>query len=172
MIWVDVFADPRSYLDSLATLDYAAWGYGIRYEYGIFKQKIIDGYQVEVPDYWLAYGNPFEIERTDVTYDVRFRGWVRKEDDKHYWEGGERVLAVAYDVPIPGYHTKNCINIRLWGAKPQKEFDFSSFNEGNYDRAVEEQKSAENISAGGFQHWPYDPRSLSHINQFLFSFPR
>jgi len=131
-------------------LDYPGWGYGIRYEYGIFKQKIIDGYQVEVPDYWLSFGNPFEIERVDVTYDVRFRGWVRKEGDAHIWEGGERIMAVAYDVPIPGFGTQNCNNIRLWSSKPQKEFDFTQFNEGNYDRAVEEQKSAENISAGTF----------------------
>jgi len=136
----------------LATLDYAAWGYGIRYTYGIFQQRIVDGYQTEFPDYWLNFGNPWEIERLDVTYDIRFRGFVNKivEDGntvRYVWEGGEKIMAVAYDVPIPGFNTKNCINIRLWSSKPQREFDFASFNEGNYEKAVEEQKSAENVSS-------------------------
>jgi len=140
------------YMDSLATLDYPAWGYGIRYNYGIFKQLIVDGYQTEFPDYWLNFGNPWEIERLDVSYEVRFRGYVNKvtEEDgtiSYVWEGGEKVVAVAYDVPIPGYGTMNTINIRLWSAKPAREFDFTMFNEGNYEKAVEEQKSAENITS-------------------------
>jgi len=140
------------YMDSLATLDYPAWGYGIRYNYGIFKQLIVDGYQTEFPDYWLNFGNPWEIERLDVSYEVRFRGYVNKvtEEDgtiSYVWEGGEKVVAVAYDVPIPGYGTMNTINIRLWSAKPAREFDFAMFNDGNYEKAVEEQKSAENITS-------------------------
>lgn len=140
------------YMDSLATLDYPAWGYGIRYNYGIFKQLIVDGYQTEFPDYWLNFGNPWEIERLDVSYEVRFRGYVNKvtEEDgtiSYVWEGGEKVVAVAYDVPIPGYGTMNTINIRLWSAKPSREFDFAMFNDGNYEKAVEEQKSAENITS-------------------------
>ncbi|TPX68538.1 glycogen phosphorylase [Spizellomyces sp. 'palustris'] len=140
------------FMDSLATLDYPAWGYGIRYEYGIFQQKLVDGYQTEYPDYWLTFGNPWEIQRLDVSYDVRFRGYVEKYVDvsgktRYRWEGGEKVVAVANDYPIPGFKTKNCINIRLWSSKPKKEFDFASFNEGNYDKSVEEQKAAENITS-------------------------
>ncbi|KAI8614952.1 glycosyl transferase [Chytriomyces sp. MP71] len=140
------------FMDSMATLDYPAWGYGLRYQYGIFQQRIMDGYQTEFPDYWLNFGNPWEIERLDVCYEVKFRGYVTKITDAsnrvHYvWEGCEKVLAIAYDNPIPGYDTKNCINIRLWSSKPTKEFDFASFNDGNYDKSVEEQKAAENITA-------------------------
>ncbi|TPX34591.1 glycogen phosphorylase [Synchytrium microbalum] len=140
------------YMDSLATLDLPAWGYGIRYTYGIFQQRIIDGYQVEFPDYWLNFGNPWEVERLDVSYDVRFRGYVNKlqasdGSARYSWEGGEKVIAVAYDYPIPGFGTNNTINIRLWSAKPTREFDFASFNDGNYDKSVEEQKAAENITS-------------------------
>ncbi|TPX45161.1 glycogen phosphorylase [Synchytrium endobioticum] len=140
------------YMDSLATLDLPAWGYGIRYTYGIFQQRIMDGYQVEFPDYWLNFGNPWEVERLDVSYDVRFRGYVNKLTSsdgmsRYSWEGGERVIAVAYDYPIPGFGTNNTINIRLWSAKPTREFDLASFNEGNYDKSVEEQKAAENITS-------------------------
>ncbi|KAJ3197162.1 Non-essential glycogen phosphorylase [Irineochytrium annulatum] len=138
------------FMDSMATLDLPAWGYGIRYNYGIFQQRIVDGFQTEYPDYWLNFGNPWEIQRLDVTYDVRFRGTVSKDEKgkgKYVWEGGETVIAVAYDYPIPGFNTKNCINIRLWSSKPNKEFDFASFNDGQYDKSVEEQKAAENITS-------------------------
>jgi glycogen phosphorylase len=139
------------FMDSLATLDYPAWGYGLRYQYGIFQQRIIDGYQVEFPDYWLNFGSQWEIQRLDVNYEVRFRGFVTKiqEGDRlrYVWEGGEKVVAIAHDYPIPGFNTKNTINIRLWSSKPKKEFDFASFNDGQYDKAVEEQKAAENISS-------------------------
>jgi len=140
------------FMDSLATLDYPAWGYGIRYTYGIFQQKILDGYQTEFPDYWLTFGNPWEIERLDVTYEVCFKGFIDKYsddegNDRYMWEPGERVVAVAYDYPIPGFGTKNCINIRLWSSKPKREFDFASFNQGDYEKSVAEQTAAENISS-------------------------
>ncbi|KAJ1336513.1 hypothetical protein BSLG_007297 [Batrachochytrium salamandrivorans] len=127
-------------------------GYGIRYTYGIFQQRVVDGYQTEYPDYWLAFGNPWEIQRLDVAYEIRFRGYVNKYYDdqgtpRFSWEGGEKVIAIAYDYPIPGFGTKNTINIRLWSSKPTTEFDFASFNEGNYDKSVEEQKGAENITS-------------------------
>ncbi|KAI9202964.1 glycosyl transferase [Polychytrium aggregatum] len=139
------------FMDSLATLDYPV-RYGIRYTYGIFQQRIIDGYQAEFPDYWLNFGNPWEIQRLDVSYDVRFHGYVNKTVDtqghaRYNWEGGDKVVAVAYDYPIPGFDTNNTINIRLWSSKPKKEFDFGLFNEGNYDKSVEEQKGAENITS-------------------------
>ncbi|KAF4126863.1 glycogen phosphorylase [Geosmithia morbida] len=147
------------FLDSLASLDYPAWGYGLRYRYGIFKQEIIDGYQVEVPDYWLDF-NPWEYPRHDVTVDVSLRracriqffGNVRKETDKDgktqpIWEGGEVVTAIAYDVPIPGYGTPTTNNLRLWSSKASGgEFDFQKFNSGDYESSVAEQQRAETIS--------------------------
>ncbi|CAG8550019.1 2206_t:CDS:10 [Paraglomus occultum] len=139
------------YMDSLATLCYPAWGYGVRYTYGIFQQKIVDGYQDEFPDYWLNFDNPWELPRVDIVVDVQFGGHVNKitEGDKvrHEWIGGETVQAVAYDVPIPGYGVKNCINIRLWNSKPRRKFDFGKFNAGEYDQAVQEQMKAEFLTA-------------------------
>ena len=135
------------FLDSMATLDLPAWGYGIRYDYGIFKQRIKDGAQVEVPDYWLNFGNPWEIARQDVIVEVRFYGSVRVDaGGRSVWEGGETVVAMAYDNPIPGFDTWNTINLRLWKACPAREFDFASFNSGDYHQAVEARQRAENIS--------------------------
>ncbi|RKF53854.1 Glycogen phosphorylase [Golovinomyces cichoracearum] len=140
------------FLDSLASLNYPAWGYGLRYLYGIFKQEISDGYQVEVPDYWLDF-NPWEFPRPDIVVDIQFYGQVRKFQDaqgkqQSLWEGGEVVKAVAYDVPIPGYNTKSTNNLRLWSSKAASgEFDFQKFNSGNYESAVADQQRAETISA-------------------------
>lgn len=148
------------FMDSLATLNYPAWGYGLRYTYGIFHQEIHDGWQAEIPDFWLTYGNPWEVERLDVCYPVRFYGEILyevNEDEKintkstsvAVWSGGETVNAVAYDVPIPGFGTRSTINIRLWSAKPTRDtsFDLGSFNAGNYERAVEQQQRAESITS-------------------------
>ncbi|KHO01546.1 glycogen phosphorylase [Metarhizium album ARSEF 1941] len=139
------------FLDSLATLNFPAWGYGLRYRYGIFKQEIIDGYQVEVPDYWLDF-NPWEFPRHDVTVDIQFFGQVNKKTTGgrtiSVWEGGEIVRAVAYDVPIPGYDTPTTNNLRLWSSKASGgEFDFQKFNNGDYESSVAEQQRAETISA-------------------------
>lgn len=140
------------FLDSLASLNYPAWGYGLRYRYGIFKQEIIDGYQVEVPDYWLDF-NPWEFPRHDVTVDIQFFGHVRKSTDENgrtvaHWEGGEIVKAVAYDVPIPGYATPSTNNLRLWSSTAASgEFDFQKFNNGDYESSVADQQRAETISA-------------------------
>ena len=136
----------------MATLNYAAWGYGLRYRYGIFKQEIADGYQVEIPDYWLDF-NPWEFPRHDITIPVQFYGHVRKYTDDNgknvsAWEGGEIVQAVAYDVPIPGYATPTTNNLRLWSSKANSgEFDFGKFNGGDYEGAVGDQQRAETISA-------------------------
>jgi starch phosphorylase len=140
------------FLDSMATLDLPAWGYGIRYNYGIFRQEIRGGYQFEVPDSWLTRGNPWEIERVDVTYPVRLYGHVAVTVDaagkeRCSWEGGEVVIAMAYDNPIPGFDTYNTINLRLWRAVPSREFDLASFNSGDYIRAVDDRQRAESISA-------------------------
>ncbi|PSR80178.1 glycogen phosphorylase [Coniella lustricola] len=140
------------FLDSLASLNYPAWGYGLRYRYGIFKQEIIDGYQVEVPDYWLDF-NPWEFPRHDVTVDIQFYGNVTKSQDdsgktRAHWEGGDHVTAIAYDVPIPGYDTPSTNNLRLWSSKAASgEFDFQKFNSGEYESSVADQQRAETISA-------------------------
>ncbi|KAI8639903.1 glycosyl transferase [Parasitella parasitica] len=140
------------YMDSTATLDYPTWGYGLRYQYGIFKQIIKDGYQNEMPDYWLNFDNPWEFPRTDIRYEVRFHGYVatkvnEKGESRMTWEGGDKVQAMAYDVPIPGFDTKGCGNIRLWSSKPLNTFDFDSFNAGDYERSVSEQTNAQNLTS-------------------------
>lgn len=161
------------FLDSMATLDYPAWGYGIRYTYGIFQQGITDGFQTEVPDYWLNFGNPWEIERSDVNYTVNFGGVVRSVPTKlgtmHIWEPAEKVIALAYDYPVPGFGTKNTINIRLWSAKPTNEFDFASFNDGKYDKSVEEQHRAETITACLYPNDSHeDGKTLRLKQQYFF----
>lgn len=136
------------FMDSLATLGYAAWGYGIRYEYGMFKQQIIDGFQYELPDYWLNFDNPWEIARFDVTYEVGFYGHVEQLASGEFrWNRGESVNAVAHDIPIPGFQTENTLNLRLWSSKPTKKFDLESFNKGYYAKAMEQQQRAEHITS-------------------------
>ena len=139
------------FLESMATLDLPAWGYGIRYEYGMFRQSIVDGFQHEQPDYWLNFGNPWEIERVNVNYDVSYYGHVSvyQEDGRQIfkWNPGERVTAVAFDNPIPGFGTNNTINLRLWGAKPSKAFDLEAFNTGDYVQAILAKQKAETISS-------------------------
>lgn len=139
------------FLDSLATLEIPAWGYGIRYDYGIFKQEIKDGKQVEIPDYWLKRGNPWEIERPDVIYPIRFGGYTKKSWDngveRAEWLGGELVIAQAYDTPVPGYNTYNTNNLRLWRSRPYNEFNLDQFNKGDYFGAIGERQSAEYITS-------------------------
>merc|ERR1719428_667927 len=140
------------FLDSMATLSLPCWGYGIRYSYGIFKQGIVDGRQVERPDFWLANTYPFEIARPDITYPVRFGGHVEDYTDetgcwRQRWVGGEIVQAVAYDNPIPGFDTYNTNNLRLWRACPAEEFDFDAFNDSKYTEAVEARRRAEDLAA-------------------------
>ncbi|SGZ53735.1 CIC11C00000004802 [Sungouiella intermedia] len=141
------------FVDSLSSKNYSGWGYGLNYQYGIFKQLIIDGYQVETPDYWLKFSNPWEIDRHEIQIPVDFYGWVEVEVDpntgvgKKVWKGGERVLAVASDFPIPGFNTSNTNNLRLWNAKPTNEFDFNKFNSGDYNSSVAAQQRAESITA-------------------------
>lgn len=135
------------FLDSLATLNYPAWGYGLRYKYGLFKQQITKDGQEEVAENWLEIGNPWEIVRNDVSYPVKFYGKVvTGSDGKSRWVGGEDIMAVAYDVPIPGYKTKTTINLRLWSTKvPSNQFDLSAFNAGEHAKACEAQANAEKI---------------------------
>jgi len=121
------------FLDAMATLDLPCYGYGIRYSYGMFKQLIEEGFQKEAPDYWLTLGNPWEIERPKVAYEIPFGGKVTKDGK---WTPEESVMAVAYDNPIPGWKTDNTISLRLWGARPMQEFDLSQFNVGKYTESV------------------------------------
>ena len=138
------------FLDSMATMDIPGTGYGIRYEYGMFKQSINQGQQIENPDNWLRYGNIWEFQRPESTYTVQFFGNVVEfESEKGvecHWADAEHVVAMAYDVPIPGYDTQTVNNLRLWSAKAAKEFDLRQFNEGNYERAVESRNVTESIS--------------------------
>ncbi|KAG5082138.1 hypothetical protein JHK82_052299 [Glycine max] len=135
------------FLDSLATLNYPAWGYGLRYKYGLFKQRITKDGQEEVAEDWLEMGNPWEIIRNDVSYPVKFYGKVVSgSDGKKHWIGGEDIKAVAHDVPIPGYKTKTTINLRLWSTKAaSEEFDLSAFNAGRHTEASEALANAEKI---------------------------
>lgn len=139
------------FLDSMATLNLPGFGYGIRYEYGMFMQTIEDGRQVEHPDNWLRYGNPWEFPRSEILFPVNFNGHVVEYvNDKgvtcHCWEDYDNVMAMAYDTPIPGYGTSTVNKIRLWTAKSTREFNLGHFNEGNYIKAVEGKNETENIS--------------------------
>jgi starch phosphorylase len=161
------------FVDSLSTGKYPAWGYGIRYEYGIFKQLIEDGYQVETPDYWLKYGNPWEIERFEIQIPIDFYGHVEHYTDdqgirKSKWIPGERVLAIAYDFPVPGYKTDNVNNLRLWSAHPTTEFDFEKFNAGDYENSVLQQQRAESISAVLYPNDNFDAGKELRLKQQFF----
>ena len=139
------------FLDSLATLNLPGYGYGIRYEYGIFSQKIKDGYQQEVPDNWLRYGNPWEIARPEYLYPIQFYGRLEQVIDANgkssmLWVDTQDVMAMAYDTPIPGYKNDTVNTLRLWAAKSSREFELNYFNHGDYIRAVEEKNRTENIS--------------------------
>jgi len=139
------------YLDSMATLNVPGYGYGIRYEYGIFHQSIQDGWQVERPDNWLRFGNPWEYDRAGYLYTVQFGGEVRSYTDDHgrlrcVWEGGQKVMAMAYDMMVPGFENGNVINMRLWSAKSSRDFDLEFFNSGAYLKAIEDKAKSENIS--------------------------
>jgi len=160
------------FLDSMATMDIPGTGYGIRYEYGMFRQVIINGQQVEHPDNWLRYGNVWEFQRPESTYIVKFFGHVVEfpatkdlehptlggdgkvpmmelpvtRGTEHHWVDAESVVAMAYDVPVPGYGTKTVNNLRLWSAKASREFDLGHFNDGNYEKSVEERNATESIS--------------------------
>ncbi|MBS1187369.1 MAG: malP [Burkholderiaceae bacterium] len=135
------------FLDSMATLQLPSMGYGLRYEYGMFKQQIVDGYQVETPDYWLlTRGNPWEFPRPEVQYQVRFGGRIVQEGERVRWVDTHSVLAMAYDTIIPGYQTDATTTLRLWSAKAIAEMNLSAFNRGEYTGAVEAKTMSENIT--------------------------
>ncbi len=139
------------FMDSMATLELPAYGYGIRYEYGIFFQRMIDGFQYETPDNWLRYGNPWEFARPEFLYPVHFHGKVRQYIDDEGklrcdWADAEMVMAMAYDTPIPGYRNHTVNNMRLWAAKSTREFNLDYFNHGDYEKAVSDKAHSETIS--------------------------
>ena len=139
------------YIDSMATLNYPAWGYGIRYDYGIFRQVIQNCEQKEFPDYWLTKGNPWEIMRLDTQFKVRFYGYCKDEwkngQKMRSWQGGEEVVAVAYDTAVPGFNTFNCNTLRLWKSFPSNEFNFDQFNKGEFQNALAERDQASMITS-------------------------
>jgi starch phosphorylase len=134
------------FLDSMATLGIAGYGYGIRYDYGMFKQQIVDGRQVEGPDYWLADGNPWEFPRPDVQYRVRFGGHIEQTHASTDWVETDDVMATAYDMIIPGYATQATNTLRLWSAKAVEELDLAAFNGGDYVAAAAGKNLAENVT--------------------------
>lgn len=138
------------FLDSLATLGYPAYGCGIRYKYGMFEQKIENGYQVEVPDLWLKHGNPFEMKRVEYAEEVRFGGYVRAVKDetgreRFIQENYQSVLAIPYDLPVVGYENKVVNTLRIWDAEAMNTFNLESFDKGDYQKAVEQENLARTI---------------------------
>ncbi len=139
------------FLDSMATMSLPAYGYGIRYEYGMFYQKIINGAQAEFPDNWLRYGNPWEFDRQEHLHQIKFHGRVESYLDeegarRYNWVDTTDVMALAYDFPVPGYGNETVNTMRLWSAKSTRDFELGSFNQGNYIGAVESKMRTENIS--------------------------
>ena len=138
------------FLDSLATLGYAAYGCGIRYRYGMFKQEIRDGFQIEVPDNWLVDGYPFELRRPEYAKEIKFGGWISTHMDANgrfvfKQEGYQSVRAIPYDMPIVGYGNGIVNTLRIWDAEPVECFSLDSFDKGNYQKAVEQENMARNI---------------------------
>lgn len=139
------------FLDSLATLDLPAIGYGIHYQYGLFKQEFRNGYQVELPDDWMKYGTPWEIVRPEHTTEIELYGQVENvfDDLGNYvprWNDTKKLMGIPYDIPVPGYGTETVNFLRLWSSKAAEDFDFEAFNRGGYDEAVREKNVSETVS--------------------------
>jgi starch phosphorylase len=161
------------YLDSMATLELPAFGYGIRYEYGIFKQDIENGYQVEYSDNWLSQGNPWDILRRSLVYRVKFYGKTKTTQNPNgtlsfEWVDTHDVLAVAYDVPVPGYGNNTVNNLRLWQAKACSDFEFSDFNRGEYVEAVAQKNDGETISKVLYPNDTYVEGKFLRLKQQYF----
>ena len=162
------------FLDSLASLEIPAIGYGIRYEFGIFDQLIRDGYQVEITDKWLRYGNPWEIARPEIAYDIGLGGRTENYRDpaggfRVRWIPGRLVKGVAYDTPVLGYRVNTVNLLRLWKAEAAESFDFEAFNVGDYFRAVDEKVSSETITKVLYPNdEPYQGKQLRLAQQYFF----
>ena len=162
------------FLDSMATLELPAYGYTIRYEHGIFKQKFVDGFQHEESDNWLEHGNPWEIQRPEFTFKVKFNGRLVKIDgdddgtNRYDWVDADEVDAVAYDVLVPGYMNNTVNYLRLWEANSTKPFDFNFFNSGDYVKAVLQKNVTENISKVLYPNDNYTKGKILRLKQEYF----
>lgn len=161
------------YLDSMASLELPAFGYGIRYEFGIFEQRIENGYQVEYPDYWLKDGSPWDIMRRRLEYRIKFYGKaVRLQNSdgtfRYDWVDTEDVLALAYDVPVPGYRNNTVNNLRLWQARACQDFNFKDFNAGDYVAAVASKTDSESISKVLYPNDSYVEGKFLRLKQQYF----
>lgn len=161
------------FIDSLATLQIPAFGYGIRYNYGIFRQKIVDGHQVERPDDWLKYSCPWEIPRPRIHYDIQFGGrvieWEEDGTKKYRWVDATKVVGIPYDVPIVGFGGKTVNTLRLWGAHASEDFDFEDFNKGDYVASVIDKINAENLTKVLYPNdLHYMGKELRLRQQYLF----
>ncbi|CAF2500453.1 unnamed protein product [Rotaria sp. Silwood2] len=156
------------FLDSMATLGISSYGYGLRYDYGIFTQKIEDGFQNEYPDDWLRYGNPWEISRPEFLVPVQFYGKVIEENGKTKWVDTEIIQAMPFDTPIPGYNNNVVNTLRLWSAKAPGKFNFQLFNSGDYIRAVAEQSLTENITRVLYPNDNFDEGKILRLKQEYF----
>jgi starch phosphorylase len=162
------------FLDSMATMNLPAWGYGLRYQYGMFKQMIHDAQQTEMPDFWLSKGIPLEIPRRDIKYIIRLYGETQYYingfgETKWRWVGGKTVYAMAYDIPIPGYGTINTNNLRLWSSVPVTTFDLDQFNKGDYYESLRQRQETENITSVLYPNdQTYEGRELRFKQQYFF----
>ncbi len=162
------------FLDSLATLDFPAIGYGIRYQYGLFKQEFRNGYQVELPDAWMQYGTPWEIVRPEHATEIQVYGYVENvfDDRGNYvprWMGWKKLVGIPYDIPVPGYGTNTVNFLRLWESRAPEEFDFEAFNRGGYEEAVREKNHSETISKVLYPNDKTDSgKELRLLQQYFF----
>jgi starch phosphorylase len=162
------------FLDSLATLDYPAIGYGIHYQYGLFKQEFRHGYQVELPDAWMQYGTPWEIVRPEHATEIQVYGYVENvfDDRGNYvprWMGWKKLVGIPYDIPVPGYGTNTVNFLRLWESRAPEEFDFEAFNRGGYEEAVREKNHSETISKVLYPNDKTDSgKELRLLQQYFF----
>ena len=162
------------FLDSLATLDYPAIGYGIHYQYGLFKQEFRNGYQVELPDAWMQYGTPWEIVRPEHATEIQVYGYVENvfDDRGNYvprWMGWKKLVGIPYDIPVPGYGTNTVNFLRLWESRAPEEFDFEAFNRGGYEEAVREKNHSETISKVLYPNDKTDSgKELRLLQQYFF----
>lgn len=159
------------FLDSMATLGLPAYGYGIRYDYGMFAQKVVDGRQVETPDHWLLGGNPWEFPRAEVTYTIKYNGRVERDSEgRAHWVDSSDIQAMAYDTIVPGYDTDSVITMRLWSAKADKEIDLIAFSRGEYTGAIENKNHSENVSRVLYpDDSTYAGKELRLRQEFFFS---
>ncbi|MGB9277044.1 MAG: glycogen/starch/alpha-glucan phosphorylase, partial [Terrimicrobiaceae bacterium] len=162
------------FLDSLATLDIPAIGYGIHYQYGLFKQEFRNGYQVELPDAWMQYGTPWEIVRPEQATEIQVYGYVESvfDDRGNYvprWMGWKKLVGLPYDIPVPGYGTNTVNFLRLWESRAPAEFDFEAFNRGGYEEAVREKNHSETISKVLYPNDKTDSgKELRLLQQYFF----